>query len=41
MAGDAIAERFQGGRPHSLKAFIVAVGVGFAAAVATYKLLRG
>jgi hypothetical protein len=36
----AISERLGGGRPGALRAFIVAVVVGLAAAVITYRLLR-
>jgi hypothetical protein len=36
----AISERLSGGRPGALRAFIVAVMVGIAAAVLTYRLLR-
>jgi hypothetical protein len=36
----AVAERVSGSKPGALRAFIVAVIVGFAAAVITYRLLR-
>jgi hypothetical protein len=36
----AIAQRLSGGRPGAFRAFIVAVMVGFAAAILTYRLLR-
>jgi hypothetical protein len=36
----AIRERLSGGRPGGLRAFFVAVVIGVAAAVATYRLLR-
>jgi uncharacterized membrane protein len=36
----AIAERIRGGRPGAFRAFILAVVVGIAAAVLTYRLLR-
>ena len=40
MVGDAIADRFGGGRPNPLKAVLVSSAVGVAAAAATYRLLR-
>ena len=40
IAVDAIAERFEGGRPNPLRAFVVACAVGFAVAVVTYRFLR-
>jgi hypothetical protein len=36
----AIRDRLSGNRPGALRAFIVAVVVGFAAAIITYRLLR-
>lgn len=36
----ALRERFSGSRPGAPRAFGIAVGVGFAAAVATYRALR-
>ena len=36
----AIRERLSGGQPGALRAFFVAVVVGIAAAVITYRLLR-
>lgn len=36
----ALQDRLSGARPGALRAFLVALGVGLTAAVATYRLLR-
>jgi hypothetical protein len=40
-AAQAVAERIAGGRPSRVRASVAAVAVGTAAAVLTYRLLRG
>jgi hypothetical protein len=40
MVSNAIEERLEGGQPGRARAFIAAVGIGAAAFLASYKLLR-
>jgi hypothetical protein len=40
LAAHAVAERVQGGATSRVKALVMAVGVGVAATVMTYRLLR-
>jgi hypothetical protein len=40
IAGDAVEERLEGGRPSWLKALLAAAAIGIAAAVISFRLLR-